>query len=83
MQKGVKETMSKLSQLVLALSLLCSMQSTLFAQRFTAYYIKIADDYDVLDMVEDKLFGKYADLIVEVSEIGKISFTRKTSYLPV
>jgi len=55
----------------------------ILAQRFTAYYTKINDDFDVTNMVEDKLFGKYADLIVEVGGKGEIHFTRETSYLPV
>ena len=57
--------------------------SHLLAQRFTAYYDKIDDDYDVTEMSEDKLFGRYADLFVEVHNKGVIQFTRKTSYLPV
>lgn len=56
---------------------------SLLAQRFTAYYHKVDDDYDVTGMVDDKLFGKYADLFVELYDKGIIQFTRQTSYLPV
>lgn len=52
--------LSKLNQFVLVFSRVFSVQDILLAQRFTAYYTKIDDDYNVLAMVEDKLFGKYA-----------------------
>ena len=56
---------------------------TLPAQRFTAYYTKVEDNFPPTEKVDNELFGKYSDLIVEVEEKGKILFTRKTSYLPV
>jgi hypothetical protein len=75
--------MLKCLDIISLLVLVCYTQGNLFAQRFTAYYTKIGDDYDILEAVDERLFGKYADLIVEVKDLGKILFTRKTSYLPV
>ncbi|MGB5847954.1 MAG: LamG domain-containing protein [Ignavibacteriaceae bacterium] len=54
-----------------------------FAQRFCAYYTNVGENLGVLEMVQDKLFGKYADVIVEVGHKGQLQFTKNTSYLPV
>ena len=69
--------------MVLTAMVVVLMLNVVRAQRFTAYYTKINTHYPVTGMVQDELFGKYADLMVEVKDRGHIRFTRKTSYLPV
>jgi hypothetical protein len=45
-----------------------------FAGGLKAYYTRL--DY------EDKISGKHADIVVEVDDIGRLVFSRETSYLP-
>ena len=74
--------MNKIKVLCFSSFIMIVVSGLLYAQRFTSYYTKLDDNYDALEMVEDKLFGKYADLIVEMGDLGTVEFSRKTSYLP-
>lgn len=51
--------------------------------QFYAYYTKLPSNFDLLEDYQEKLFGKYSDLIVKVGEKGNVVFSRNTSYLPV
>ena len=53
------------------------------AQSLKAYYTNLGDDYDPLEMEQSKLFGRYADIVVDIENKGRVVFSRRTSYLPV
>jgi hypothetical protein len=50
---------------------------------FFAYYTKLPDFFGALEMVHDKLFGKYCDVVVKIGDKGNLLFSLKTSYLPI
>jgi hypothetical protein len=55
----------------------------LCSNNFYAYYTKLPSNFGLLEDYQEKLFGKYSDLIIQVGEKGKIVFSRNTSYLPI
>ena len=57
--------------------------SSLFGQNIKAYYTNLGDNYEALDMDQEKIFGKYADLVVDLGKGKNVLFSRMTSYLPV
>ena len=57
--------------------------AVLYGQSFKAYYTNAGDNFDALEMDQDKIFGKYADLVIDYGKGSKILFSRNTSYLPV
>lgn len=73
--------MKSIPKIIIAFVILIS--STLQAQALKAYYTNVGDNYDALEMDQEKIFGRYADIIVEIEDKGQVIFSRKTSYLPV
>ena len=53
------------------------------AQTLKAYYTNLGDNFDALEMDQEKIFGKYVDIAVKIKDKGKIEFSRITSYLPI
>jgi hypothetical protein len=70
---------------LLAILLTCIVYNSqdLSADDFYAYYTKLPSNFDLLEDYQKELFGRYSDLVINMSDKGKIIFSRNTSYLPV
>ncbi|MDX1699921.1 MAG: LamG domain-containing protein, partial [Melioribacteraceae bacterium] len=55
----------------------------IYSQTIKAYHTNLGDNYEALDMDQEKIFGKYADLVVDIGEDKRVLFSRITSYLPI
>lgn len=73
--------MNNIIKIIIVLLLITSAK--IHAQSIKAYYTNLGDNYGVLDIEQENLFGKYADIVVDIEGKGQVHFSRKTSYLPV
>ena len=73
--------MNNIIKIIIVLLILLSAK--IHAQSIKAYYTNLGDNYGILEIEQENLFGRYADIVVDIEGKGQVHFSRKTSYLPV